>query len=58
MREETDFAALYKNLIDGHFVPERERAQAALFAVLSRLSDREPDGACSPEGSPDDSGPL
>ena len=39
MEAETEFAVLYKKLIDGHFAPEQQRAEAALFAVLSRLSD-------------------
>ena len=39
MREEDDFAALYKKLIDSHFTPPQERAKAALQAVLSCLSD-------------------
>lgn len=43
MREEADFSVLYKKLIDGHFAPEQQRAKAALFAVLSRLSESEPD---------------
>lgn len=42
MREEADFSVLYKKLIDGHFAPERQRAEAALFAVMSRLSEPEP----------------
>ena len=43
MGEESDFSALYKKLIDGHFAPERQRAQSALFAVLSRLSEEGPE---------------
>ena len=58
MREESDFSALYKKLIDGHFAPERQRAEAALFAVLSRLSDREPYDEHPPELSPEDSRPT
>ena len=59
MHEETDFSALYKKLIDGHFAPERERAEAALFAVLSRLSEEEPDEDFEfPDPPPEPSGPL
>ena len=59
MREETDFSVLYKKLIDGHFAPEQERAQAALFAVLSRLSDQEPEEEPAVPGtSPENSEPM
>lgn len=59
MREEIDFSALYKKLIDGHFAPEQERAEAALFAVLSRLSEPEPAlESDPPEPAPETIRPL
>ena len=42
MDGETEFAALYKTLIDRNLAPEPERAEAALRAVLLCLSRRDP----------------
>ena len=59
MREEADFSVLYKKLIDGHFAPEQQRAKAALFAVLSRLSEPEPDEEPAiPDAAPENIEPM
>ena len=42
MDGETEFAAVYKNLIDRNLAPEPKRAEAALRAVLLRLPRRDP----------------
>ncbi len=41
MDAETDFAALYKKLINGNLAPEPDRAETVLRAVLRRLPQRE-----------------
>ena len=45
MSEESEFAELYKKLIDKHFVPDPQRAGTALGSVLQRLT-------ASPMGRP------
>ena len=42
MDGETGFGELYKKLIDGHFAPEQNRADAVLRALLGRLPARDP----------------
>ncbi len=42
MDAETDFAALYKKLIDGNLAPEPNQAEAVLRAVLRQLPQRNP----------------
>ena len=53
MEHETDFAELYKRLIDAHFAPEPGRTEAALRRVLDRLS-----GEAAPEVPLENGGSL
>lgn len=42
MREETDFAVLYKNLVDSNMEPDAERLEQTLLALLALVSPRDP----------------
>ncbi len=44
MREEDDFSALYKKLMDSNFAPDAERLDRALQALLVLVSPRDPPG--------------